>query len=199
MYLLNEKLKGFFTPVVIFALMSCVLFFFSENKDVNTVISYYTALILAFSLIIIIFLIYIVYPLIKILLKNYGTTFQRIIVLLILCFSLLAMYFSSTYIIYIVWILYLAIFLNFASNIENNGNGGHIVSFPIGKCNYRHNFSKMLNSSLFNILMTVVLLTVVVAESLYFFNPYVILSTIPAITLVSSSVFYGKSSRSIKL
>jgi len=198
MYLLNEKLREFFTPLTIIALMSTI-FFSLLNIDLDFIISYSTLYVLVFCSTTILFLIYVFYPLAKILFKKYGTTFQRIIVLFLLCFSSLAMYFSSVDVIRIVWILYLAIFLNFASNIENNGNGGHIVSFPIGKCNYRHNFSKMLNSSLFNILMTVVLLTVVVAESLYFFNPYVILSTIPAITLVSSSVFYGKSSRSIKL
>ncbi|MCL2687871.1 MAG: hypothetical protein FWE58_04990 [Methanobrevibacter sp.] len=191
MHLLNERLRRFFSPIAMVALMSCVLFFFSE-KDLNVIVSYYTVSLLVFYSTIIIFFIYVIYPLVKILFKKYGVVTQRIIVILVLISSSLTMFFSFIGVIHtLLWILYLSVFLNFSSNIEKKNMKYYILSYPINKNSF--DFDEILNSSSFNVLISVVLLTVVIGESLYYFDLYFILASILSIVLVISSVFYGKS------
>lgn len=196
MYLLDERLRRFFSPIVIIALMSEILFFFSEKGDLYSLVSYYAGGLLVVYSSIIIFLIYVAYPLIKILLKKYGTIIQRIIALLILISSFLAVFFSFVGTIYtLLWILYLAIFLNFSSTIEKNGERYYILSYPIKKNS--SDFDEIINSSSFNVLVSIVFLTIVAGESLFYFDPYFALISILAIVLVMSSVIYGKSDKSI--
>jgi len=196
MYLLNERLRYFFTPLIIATLMLGVFYFFSWNKDWYSYMPYYTAFRLAFYLSIILFLIYVVYPFIKILYKNYGTIFQRIIIILLLISSTFALYFTSTAIIYtLIWIIYLAIFLNFSSNIEKKNMQHYILSYPNLKNST--DFSRIINTSSFNVLMTVVLLTITVADSLTYSDWYRLLTTLLAIVLVISSIIYGKTDKSI--
>jgi len=195
MYLLNEKLRNFFTTLMIVSVLCFIATLFYEANNLATDSTYFNFFLIYFSSLIILYFVYVIYPLLKVLFKRYGSFIQKIILVLVFMSLIWGLFFFESR-FNLLYMLYLAIFLNFSSNIKNNGNESYIVSFPIEKYNYRHNFSKMVNSSSFNILMTIVLLTVVTAESLYFFNLYVILSIIPAIALVLSSVFYGKTVKS---
>lgn len=73
----------------------------------------------------------------------------------------------------------------------------YILSFPVEKDNCNLDFGEIVNSSSFNVLMSVVLLTIIIGLSLSYFDPYFILTAILAIVLVMSSVIYGKSDKSI--
>lgn len=180
-------------PLAIIALILCVLFFFYVNNNLN--VNIYIS-VSVFHFIIIIFLIYVVYPLVKILFKGYGNGIQRIIILLILIFLSLDVLFSSYAIIFtLILVLYLAIFLNFSSDIKKTILGSYIVSYPIERDSSE--FREILNTSSFNVLLTVILLTSIVFDNLSYLDLYRILVSSLAIVLVVSSIFYGKNDKSI--
>jgi len=184
MHLLNEKLRGFFTPLLIFALMSLVLFLFSDINDYYGHITNLSASLLVFSSVIVMFLVYISYPLTKILLKNYGTIFQRINAILLLLFSALAIFFSTVDSINVLFIVLvcLAVFLNFSLSIGKKNNVNYILSYSIRKNRY-----------LINVSLCFLLLIILTIGGFYYFDPYLILSILLSITLFISSIFYGKS------
>ena len=192
MYLLNEKLRNFFTTLMIINILCFVVSFFYMSKGLVHSATYFNFLLIYLLSFYMVFFVYVVYPLVRIIFKKYGSFIQKVLVILILIFSVLVFLFPLSRFT-VVYMLYLAIFLNFSSDIENGGDEHYIVSFPIKKDNYNLSFSRILNSSSFNILMSVVLLTVIVVESFYYFDPYVILASIFSIVLVISSIFYGKA------
>lgn len=189
MYLLNERLRKFFTPIVIIALMSELFFLFSENNELYNFVSSYTVDLLGFCSCIIILLIYVIYPSIKILFKEYGTLIQRIIVILVLISLIIFFPFISVNQSLLLYV-FLAIFLNFSSNIEKNGGKYYILSNHIKKNS--SDFGEIMNNSSFNVLMIVLLVTIVVGENLSYLDLYSLLTMVLAIVLVISSIIYRK-------
>jgi hypothetical protein len=196
MYLLNEKIRKFFMPISIIPLILGIIFLFYANNELYASIVYDTAFLIASPLIIIIFLLYVLYPLVKILLKRYGNNIQTIIVLLIIIFSILAIRFSSTAIIFTFsWILYLAVFLNFSSDIKETNFEKYIISHPVEKNCF--DFKRIINTSSFNVLLSVTLLTIIFCDSFLYLDLYRLLVTFLSIVLVISSIIYGKNDKSI--
>ena len=196
MYLLSEKLRKFLLPLVIASLMSWFMYFFSKNKDLDINGPYYYFVLIYLLCGGIVFFLYVVYPSIKILLNKYGGVIQRIILVLLLGGLFLSMYISSVELAHtFVCITYLAIFLNFSSKIGKKNQKYYILSYPIGENS--QGFENIVNSSSFNVLMSVILLIFVVSQSLQLFVLYKVSLSILAVILVISSIVYGKSDKSI--
>lgn len=190
MYLLNEKLRNFFPTLMIIILISSTVAMF-WNKDLYDITFFMFSVIYTVSFYIM-FFVYIIYPLIKIQLKKYGSLVQKILVLLLLICLIIAFWFyQESYLVCLAYILYLAVFLNFSSFIGEKYGDFYILSSSIKE---DPSFSEIISSSSFNVLMSVVLLTVVFAWGLN--SLYIVLVTILSIALVISSVIYGKSDKS---
>ncbi|KZX15142.1 hypothetical protein MBCUT_17020 [Methanobrevibacter cuticularis] len=181
-YLLDKKFKNFFIPLTAVSLISGFIVLLIENNNFYNIETHLVFGLLYFLSMSIIFIVYVVYPLVELLLGEYGTKIQRIIIVLLLFSSMLCVYYSSLTIDFLFYALYLAIFLNSTSKSSQMNPD----CYPIVSTSY-----------IINLTLIILLLTILMIISLFKYGDWgmpleLVLSYVFAIALVLSSFVYKK-------
>ncbi|MDR3063315.1 MAG: hypothetical protein LBU40_04150 [Methanobrevibacter sp.] len=134
MNILNNKMKKFFIPLLIFLFIGYLIL----SDDITTYLIVYGAIdgfswtiiyLILFFVTLLLFSVFILYPGIKILLKGYGSFLQRISIVIILMSSFMACIIMSDWNWFgeLLIIFYMGFYLNYSSDVSS-GNKSIFVS-----------------------------------------------------------------------